>query len=361
MTGQFCSIGIKLFPARKGRVNVEYLFKIQGKIVPELITVVENRYTILRNIYYQQPIGRRTLAEMTLLSERTVRREMEFLHGRGLINISRSGAVITETGAEFLPELDKYIKEIKGIKLLENQLKKDLDLKEVFIVPGNLEHSTIVQEIGRFTARLVKKMLKDGDILAVTGGSTLAQVAKAMHVSDSPRDITVVPGRGGIGEEVEIQANTIASTIAKKLGGRYQLLHIPDSIKTENVDIILAEPSIQRVLKTLKRTNILLHGVGNAELMARRRDMSEKQIDELLNKGAVAEALGYYFNKKGEIVYTSTSVGLHLEDLQDIEKVIIVAGAPAKTEAILSVVSSKYHDLLITDELTAKEILHLRG
>ncbi|MEJ6952317.1 sugar-binding transcriptional regulator [Natronospora cellulosivora (SeqCode)] len=340
---------------------MEYLFKIQGKIVPELITVVENRYTILRNVYYQQPIGRRALSEKTLLSERTVRRELDFLHGRGLVNISRSGAMITKTGSEFLPELDKYIKEIKGIKTLESKIEKILGLEKVYIVPGNLEHSTIIQEIGRFTARLVKKMLKDGDVLAVTGGSTLAHIAKAMHTSDKTKDITVVPGRGGLGEEVEIQANTISSTIAKKLGGRYQLLHIPDSIKTENVDIIIAEPSIQRVLKTLKKTNILLHGVGSAEEMAKRRDMSEEQITKLMNKGAVAEALGYYFDKNGKIVYTTTSVGLHLEDLQEIEKVIIVAGAPAKAEAIVSVVSPKYHDLLITDELTAKEILTLRG
>ncbi|MFW5971967.1 MAG: sugar-binding transcriptional regulator [Bacillota bacterium] len=340
---------------------MEYLFKIQEKIVPELISVAENRYTILRNIYYNQPIGRRALSEKIRMSERTVRRELDFLQGRGLIEISRVGAVITKTGSGFLPELDKYIKEIKGIKILENKLRDCLKLDSVFIVPGDLEHSTIVQEIGRYTARLVKKMLKDGDILAVTGGSTLAQVARAMQSSDKSYNITVVPGRGGLGEEVEIQANTIASTIAKKLGGRYQLLHIPDSIKEENVDRVIAEPSIQRVLNSLKKANILLHGVGSAEVMAGRRDMSESQIEKLTSKGAVAEALGYYFNQKGEIVYTTTSVGLHLEDLQDIDKVIVVAGAPAKARAIMSVVSPKYHNLLITDELTAKEILNFKG
>ncbi|MFP4017305.1 MAG: sugar-binding transcriptional regulator [Halanaerobiales bacterium] len=323
--------------------------------------MAENRYTILRNIYYNQPIGRRSLAEKTKISERIVRKELDFLHKRGLVNISRAGAVITETGSSFLPELDKYIKEIKGIKILETKIKELLGLKDVYIVPGNLEHSTIVQEIGRFTARLLNKLLKDGDILAVTGGSTLAQVANAMQKRDKPLNVTVVPGRGGLGEEVEIQANTIASTIAKKLGGKYQLLHIPDSIKEENVDRIIAEPSIQRVLKSLKKANILLHGVGSAEVMAGRRDMSKKQIKQLVTGGAVAEALGYYFNEKGEIVYTTTSVGLHLEDLQEIEKVIVVAGAPAKARAILSVLSPKYHDLLITDELTAKEIITLKG
>lgn len=339
---------------------MKYLFKIQEKIVPELISVAENRYTILRNIYYNQPIGRRALAERTCMSERTIRNELHFLQRRGLINISRAGAVVTRTGSDFLRELDKYIKEVKGIKILEEKLRKALGLKEVYIVPGNLEHSTIKQEIGRFTAQLVKDMLHDGDILAVTGGSTLAQVANSMRVNGQPLDVMVVPGRGGLGEEVEIQSNTIAATIAKKIGGRYQLLHIPDSIKEENVDRILAEPSIQRILKSLQGANILLHGVGSAEEMARRRDMSPEQITRLIENGAVGEALGYYFNEKGEIVYTTTSVGLHLEDLKTIDQVIVVAGNPTKARAIISVVSPEYHDILITDELTAKEILKLK-
>ncbi|HLV09668.1 MAG TPA: sugar-binding domain-containing protein, partial [Halanaerobiales bacterium] len=346
---------------RKESGFMEYLFKIQEKIVPELISVAEKRYNILRNIYYNQPIGRRALAGKTFMSERSIRKELNFLQSRGLIDISRSGAEITETGTEFLAELDKYIKEVKGIRFLEESIKALLGIKGVFIVPGNLEHSTIKQEIGRFTARLLKRHLKNGDILAVTGGSTLACVARSMRDGDKKLDVLVVPGRGGLGEDVEIQANTIAATIARKLNGCYQLLHIPDSIKEENVNRILIEPSIRRILSNLKKANILLHGVGSAEEMARRRDMSEEEIRELIKKGAVGEALGYYFNEEGKIVYTTTSVGLHLEDLKNIEKVIVVAADPAKARAIISVVSPVYHDILITDELTAKEIIKLKG
>ena len=350
-----------MFPVLELSKFMEYLFRIQEKIVPELIAVAENRYTILRNIYYYQPIGRRALADKTRISERVVRRELDFLQSRGLLNISRAGVLISKSGSDFLAELDKYIREIKGIKILEERVKDCLGLKGVVVVPGNLEHSTIIQEIGRFTARLLKKLLQDGDILVVTGGSTLAEIANAMCVSERPLKVKVVPGRGGLGEEVEIQANTIAATIAKKIGGCYQLLHIPDSLKEASLDSIMAEPSIQRILTSLQQANILLHGIGSAEEMARRRDMSEEQVSALLDKGAVGEALGYYFNAQGEVVYTTTSIGLHLEDLHAIEQVIVVAGDSAKARAIISVVSPKYHDLLITDELTAYQILKLKG
>ena len=48
------------------------------KIVPELIELFEKRYTILRNIYISQPIGRRALASCLGLGERVVRSETDF-------------------------------------------------------------------------------------------------------------------------------------------------------------------------------------------------------------------------------------------------------------------------------------------
>ena len=41
---------------------MQEILKLQMKIVPELVEVLEKRYNILRTIYYKQPIGRRILA-----------------------------------------------------------------------------------------------------------------------------------------------------------------------------------------------------------------------------------------------------------------------------------------------------------
>jgi len=341
---------------------MDYLFKIQEIIVPELISLAEIRYTILRNIYYNQPIGRRLLAEKVSMSERSVRNELEFLSFRGLINVSKSGAVMTTYGIDFLSSLDIYIGVIKNNNYLEESLKEIFNLKQVFVVPGELEYFDIKQEIGRFTAtKLLKGFLKDNDILAVTGGSTLACIANSMRSNNKIKDLTVIPGRGGLGEEVEIQANTIASTIAKKLAGSYHLLQVPDNIMEETISRIISEPSIKKTLKILKKANVLLHGIGNAEEMAKRRGMSNNQIEDLMNKGAIGEAFGYYFDQKGRIVYSSSSIGLHLDDLKRIKKVIAVAGGVEKARAILAVVLGEYQDILIIDEMTAMEIINLKG
>jgi central glycolytic genes regulator len=337
------------------------LFKIQQKIVPEIVKVAQQRYNILRGIYYNQPIGRRALARILDLSERKIRNDLEFFEKNALIKITPAGTQITRIGEEFLIELDEYIKELRDINQLEKQLENILDIKKVRLVNGAVPKSDLKAEIGRLASQLLKQEINDNDILAVTGGTTLALVAAEMSYSSSARNVTVVPGRGGLGEDVEIQANTIAAKIAKKLGGNYHLLHLPDNMAEENIYHIAKEPAIKKTLEMLKKANILIHGVGTARDMARRRGMKAVEIADLIGSGAVGEAFGFYFNSAGEIIYSTTSVGLNLEDLKTINKVIVVAGGENKAEAIIAAVSSKYQDILITDEVTARRIISLKG
>lgn len=336
------------------------LIRLQQKIAPGLIKVVERRYNILRTIFYGQPIGRRRLAEKIGVSERKVRNDLDFLKERYLVNSTSAGTKITETGKELFYQLDNYIKALCGIDNLESKLEQQLGLKEVYIVPGSKNEAKAQCELGRRAARLLKDRLKNDDVLAVNGGTTLAAVADLMLVSDGATDITVVPARGGLGEEVEIQANTIAAQIANKLGGRYRLLHLPDNLDQTVVNTLIEKPQIKEVLNLAKEADILVHGIGTAEVMARRRQVDSLELEKILEAGAVGEAFGYYFNQTGEIVHSTTSLGVQLEDLKKkVGKTIAVAGGKKKARAIISVVSDEYQDMLITDREAAEEILDI--
>jgi len=339
---------------------VDYLFKVQKKIVPEVIELAEVRYSILKKIYHEEPIGRRSLSEGLNLSVRQVRNELEFLNEQGLIKVSRAGVSLTQEGKDFITELELYFTEIKDFANLEKKVEEKLGINEVLIVPCNLEHSNLIREIGRVAANYLRRLLRTGDIIAITGGYTMSQVAEMMPFCDERYENTiVVPGRGGLGEEVDIQANTIAASIAKKIGGKYYLLQVPDNLKVENISLIKDEPSIQKTLNILGKANILVHGVGNAAEMSARRGMDQSEIDDILSKGAIGEAFGYYCNLDGEIVYSTPSIGLSLEEVENIGTVIAVAGGEKKAEAIKSIISPKYQDVLITDEETARRIISL--
>jgi len=64
-------------------------------------------------------------------------------------------------------------------------------------------------------------------------------------------------------------------------------------------------------------------------------------------------------DRQGQVVERVNTVGLSLEDLDDIPKVIAVAGGSDKAEAILAMLATNHDDILITDEGAAKRMFNI--
>ena len=212
----------------------------------------------------------------------------------------------------------------------------------------------------RSAARILTNILDDGNkhIVAVSGGTTLA--ALAANVRGNKPNAVIVPARGGLGDNVELQANTIATVLAQRLGASYRQLYVPDSVSEEILNSILAEDiGVKGVVDIIKRADVLVHGVGQADVMARHRRLPPAFIKELLEKGAVGEAFGQYCSLDGKQIYMTNNAGLMLQDLPKIGTVIGVAGGSSKAAAILSVVRASRQDILITDEAAAHSMVSM--
>ena len=48
-------------------------------VAPDMLDVLQERFQILRNIYWMQPIGRRSLSETMGITERVLRTETDVL------------------------------------------------------------------------------------------------------------------------------------------------------------------------------------------------------------------------------------------------------------------------------------------
>ena len=331
---------------------------IVQKIAPELIELMERRYTILQHVSHFQPVGRRSLASGLKMGERIVRTELDFLKSHGLLEGDVSGVKVTVEGESLIRQLAEFIRHLRGLHDIEVQLRERLGLGQVIVVPGDSDDDEMVKkEMGRATARYLLEILRGGSIIAVTGGTTMGEVANAVPASDTPHNVLVVPARGGVGEDVEIQANTIAAKIAKRLIAPYRLLHVPDNIGEDAVKSLSRDPHISEITKTIKSSNILIHGIGNVEELSVSRGDTREETRRLIKSGAVGEAFGHYFAKDGTIIRTIHSLGIRLNDLKNIDHVIGVGGGRKKAGAILAVVSSGRENVLVTDEAAAKAII----
>ena len=309
---------------------MDNIINLQKKIVPELSELLVLRYQVLRQVSHESPIGRRALANRLGLSERVLRAQVDFLKNCGLLNFSPLGMYVTDEGEEILKELADYVRKLQDLSSLENLLSEKLNIARVVIIPGDCDQEDVVKrEIGRAAAGILINLLSDGEehIVAVSG------------------------------DNVEDQANTIASVLARKFGARYKQLYVPDGVSEDILNSILAEDTtVKSVVEIIRNADILVHGMGRADSMARRRGLAPEVLQKLENEGAVGEAIGQYCSLDGKVVYVTNNAGLMVNDLMHIRKVIGIGGGKSKAAAILAVIRASRQDILITDEAAAKDI-----
>ncbi len=340
-------------------MGLDPLFSGQ-RLVPDLTTKLRSRYKVLQRIYLHQPIGRRSLAHVMGLTERVLRADVELLKEQGLIEVGPLGMTITEAGIAVLTDLDEVVRNLDGRSSIERRLGNLLGISHVAIVPGDCqEDETVMKDLGYGAALMVLSYIhaESPRTIAVTGGSSLAWLTQMMPVSQVNYPVEVLPARGGLGERLEFLANTISSRLAEKLGGTYRMFHVPELMSRQTAEQLAMEPSVQEMVDRIRQAELVIHGIGEAITMAKRRNLDAATIQSLKQSGAVAEAFGYYFNRSGKIVHMMSTLGLRLEDLDKIRTVIGVAGGANKAPAIMAVSKAYHMDVLITDEGAAQAII----
>lgn len=331
--------------------------ELQKQILPEILTLMDLRYSILMAIRDKQPIGRRQLAVLLEVSERTVRNEIDFFLKEAFVAVGRQGIELMEKGEEMLDGMKDMLYAYKNFDGLTEELKRILGINMVFIVPGDsASNPSVLRFMGQRTATYVLPLLKAQSVIGVTGGRSVAAVAENMPAGHYPK-VTVIPARGGMGKSHGTQSNSIAAMMAGRLGAQKEMMYLPDSIDRKILEALKSDPQIKEVFEKLQIMDLLIFGIGRADVMAKARNFPPDRIEELKKAGARSEAFGYYFDSDGKMVFPSSSVGITMEQFQKVPHVVAVAGGADKAEAILSATKVRHDMVLITDESAAKNIM----
>lgn len=333
----------------------------QRKLVPEMMELMQQRYRVLNFVKMAGPIGRRPLGQMAGLSERETRTVMDLLRGQNLIAIAKDGASITSEGVTVLLALESAMEEWSGRTSVAKKLTQFLGIRSVKVVAGNSDNDSSAKSLlGMESAEQFMLGIGNGKIVAVTGGSTIASIPNHIEKSDSMEDLLFIAARGGVGEDIGLQANVIAASFAEASGGKYSTFYYPESLSEETQEAFRKEPSVLNMLALYERTDCVLHGIGAARKMAALRNSPEEELQMLMEKDAKGEAFGYYFDENGKAVHRIRTIGIRTDQLEQIPLIISVAGGRSKAEAILSyMASAPKQTILVTDEGAANEMLKI--
>jgi len=328
------------------------------QIAPDLMASIELRALVMERVAALGPIGRRALAQRLHLPEREVRSAADALKASGCLSQSAAGMTLTPLGQSLVDSARTVSQGRRSLSSMELTLSRRLGVERVCVVHGDADlDDSVLPEVARAVARHIRFLLHGAHVLAVSGGRTLAMAAEAITPA-VPMEITVVPAQGGTGGSIREQANTLAEEFARKLGGESRMLYLPDGLSGAAADEMSRLPQVREVLDLLQHADVLLYGISPALSSAVRRNIGMGERENLMRHGAAAEALGFYFNAKGEVV----SGGYPLLRAQNIGiccHAAAVAAGTSRAEAIIAVCAHHPHRLLITDEGAAQRIMEL--
>ena len=317
---------------------------------------IKERYLLLRHIADAEPVGRRTLAGLSGLSERVVRSHVDVLRRSGIVRFTTLGIAMEPEGKRLMPDLLECFLRLNNLDDMQRQI---LGLKNVYIVPGDSDSDkTAKEELGRRGALLLNDLFGSVDTVAISGGSTMAEVARMLP--ECLANVTILPARGSMGNHVEVQANYIAANIASKTHSSYRMIHIPEGLSDSALQMMLkADRQTQENVAMTARAQVVIFGIGRADRMARKRGMTTLQRDALHSLGACGESLGCYCGLDGKILYGTNNVGISLREIKYHPHIIAVAGGASKAEAIVGVMRACHTGTLVTDEGAAEKIIQL--
>ncbi len=267
-----------------------------------------------------------------------------------------------ETGVVQIKILDP---EENRILELEEALKNRFALKKVRVVEVFSDQGELVRKsVGEAGFRLLSELVKPGDKIGIAYGRTLYQLVLFARPINCP-NLGVVQLMGGLSRiSADVVATEIPRRLANILDAQVYYLMAPAFTKDQTTrDAILQDENVQATLR--EKIDIALVGIGNLSSEAtliRTETITQAEHQELLDKKAVGDVCGIYFDIQGRVIDfpgNQRRIARSLEDLKKIPFVVGIAGGLDKTQAILGALRGGLVNALVVDKITAERLLKL--
>ncbi len=253
---------------------------------------------------------------------------------------------------------------------LEQEIETAFSLVDVVVVPTADMPAEIAKSVlSKAAASYVLKHLKDVSKIGISWGTTLYNLVKEFP-NEAHDDLKVIPLVGGMGSNrIELHSNQIAYELSKKLGCSCESLYAPAIVESENFrDLLLQTPTVADVLEEAKKIDLAIVGIGNPYMNSTMEEigyLGAKELRSIKEAGVVGDINSCFICADGSIAKDTINervVGIRVDDLRNVGKVIAVVEGAHKVEAILATLRGGYIHTLITDEQTAVELtLKMRG
>jgi len=304
-----------------------------------------NKMIDAAKMYYELNYNQEEIARMLGVSRPTISRFLQQAKEEGYVQI-------------------KIIHPKESNFALADRIESKFRLKKAVIVPvPQYEESIVKRYIGEAAAKYLQDTVKEGDIIAVTWGTTLYEVATKL-IDKPVRDIKVVQLNGGVSHsEINTYAYEIVHLFGKAFHTMPHFIPLPALVDHPMLkQMIESDRHIRLTLELGKMSNIAMVTVGaptDDSVLIRANYFTPSDLD-IIRSSAAGDICSRYINTAGCICseeLNQRTIGISLEELKQKEQSILVAGGVKKLDGIYGALRGGYTNVLITDQFTAKYLL----
>jgi DNA-binding transcriptional regulator LsrR (DeoR family) len=299
--------------------------------------------------YYVDGQRQSAIAKDLSMSQATVSRMLKRAHEEGIVRISLTAPQGT------YPEL-------------EAGLRTKYSMAEAIVVDCSEDREgAIMSRIGEAAAHFLETTLQRNEVIGISSWSqTIVKMIDNVHPMTQGKAKAVVQTTGGVGNpNVQKHATQVTTRLAQLTGAESVILQAPAVAASKEAKIILlGEKFVREATDQFENITLAFIGIGAikpSNMLAESGNIfSEPELEQLTNKGAVAEICHRFLNADGKQVVTPLNervIGMTLEQLGEIPRVVALAGGQSKTQAIDATLRSGVINILVTDKFTAARLV----
>ncbi len=300
-------------------------------------------------LYYRGQLSQLEIAQRLGISRQTVGRLLQRALDQGIVHIDIHSPLSYSTELE-----------------VEMEAMFSLAESVVILPPADTDHA-LKESLGEAAAEFIQRRIKNGDILGVvSGSSTLYEFAlhlKPAHI----QNLTVVALTGSapaLESPSEPYIQPIGPRVAANFGGKSVTLPAPSFVDGPEIKkSLLSDSNIAGVLALAEQANIALVGIGTMSEQSfpyKHGYLDVEALKLVRTQGAVGEICGHAYDINGHPCspeISSRAIALDLASLCTKTLSIAVAGGVTKLDAIWGALQGRYCNVLITDHITATQLL----
>jgi DNA-binding transcriptional regulator LsrR (DeoR family) len=254
-----------------------------------------------------------------------------------------------------------------GLSDVERDLEKRYGLQEAVVVPVSDpdDLGLVARELGPAGAECFVRSISGRETVGLTWGTSVLAVVDSLPTRFWP-DVTIVQMLGGVGPlDAQEHATELTRRAAQRLSAKLRLLPAPGIVSSrETAQALRSDHQIAETLALAARADLALAGVGVPSpfsvVLRSGTILREQDLKLLEEAGAVGDIGLRYMDAYGrpvDLEINERMIGVTLEQLKNIPRVIGVAGGTAKHPVIRAALRGEILDVLVTDHATAQWLL----